>query len=45
MRKACSDLTVTNLPAGHWLPLERKEEHIEAIREWLTARRQKEARG
>jgi pimeloyl-ACP methyl ester carboxylesterase len=45
MRKACSNLTVTNLPAGHWLPLERKEEHIEAIREWLTARRQKEARG
>lgn len=35
MRSACSDLTVVNLPAGHWLPLERKMEHIEIIRLWL----------
>jgi hypothetical protein len=35
MRAACPDLTVTSLPVGHWLPLERKAEHIEAIRTWL----------
>jgi pimeloyl-ACP methyl ester carboxylesterase len=35
MRAVCSDLTVANLPAGHWLPLERKAEHIQAIRTWL----------
>ncbi len=35
MRAACPDLTVTSLPAGHWLPLERKAEHIQAIRTWL----------
>jgi hypothetical protein len=35
MRAACWDLTVTTMPAGHWLPLERKAEHIEAIRTWL----------
>jgi pimeloyl-ACP methyl ester carboxylesterase len=35
MRDACKDLTVTSMPAGHWLPLERKAEHIEAIRVWL----------
>ena len=35
MRAACPDLTVTSLPAGHWLPLERKAEHIQAIRAWL----------
>lgn len=35
MRSACSDLTVVSLPAGHWLPLERKMEHIEIIRLWL----------
>jgi len=26
-----ADLTITNLPAAHWLPLERKAELIEAI--------------
>jgi pimeloyl-ACP methyl ester carboxylesterase len=35
MRAACADLTVTSLPAAHWLPLERKAELIEAIRTWL----------
>jgi len=35
MRAACADLTETSMPAGHWLPLERKEDHIEAIRTWF----------
>jgi len=35
MRAACADLTVTSMPAGHWLPLERKAELIQAIRIWL----------
>jgi pimeloyl-ACP methyl ester carboxylesterase len=35
MRSACQDLSVTNLPSGHWLPLERKTELIQAIRSWL----------
>jgi pimeloyl-ACP methyl ester carboxylesterase len=39
MRDACADLTVTNVSAGHWLPLERKAEHIQAIRAWLQSRR------
>jgi pimeloyl-ACP methyl ester carboxylesterase len=38
MRAACADLTVTNVPAGHWLPLERKADHIEAIRTWLQSK-------
>jgi pimeloyl-ACP methyl ester carboxylesterase len=35
MRAACPQLTVTDLPAGHWLPLERKTELVHAIRTWL----------
>ncbi|MBB3259757.1 pimeloyl-ACP methyl ester carboxylesterase [Paraburkholderia bannensis] len=35
MRSACAALSVTNLPAGHWLPLERKAELVQAIRAWL----------
>ncbi|HEY5256666.1 MAG TPA: alpha/beta hydrolase [Acidobacteriaceae bacterium] len=35
MRSARQDLTVTNLPSGHWLPLERKAEVTQAIRSWL----------
>jgi pimeloyl-ACP methyl ester carboxylesterase len=35
MRRACQDLTVANLPSGHWLPLERKTEVIQAVRSWL----------
>lgn len=35
MRDACRDLFVTNLAAGHWLPLERKTELVHAIRSWL----------
>jgi pimeloyl-ACP methyl ester carboxylesterase len=38
MRSACQDLTVTNLPSGHWLPLERKAEVIEAARSWLKTK-------
>lgn len=37
MRAACPNLTVRSLPAGHWLPLECKEEHLGAIRAWLLA--------
>jgi pimeloyl-ACP methyl ester carboxylesterase len=35
MRAACADLTLISMPAGHWLPLECKTRHIEAIRTWL----------
>ncbi len=37
MRAACANLTVTSVPAGHWLPLERKAEHVQAIRTWLRS--------
>lgn len=37
MRAACAHLTLTSLPAGHWLPLERKPELIQVIRSWLHA--------
>jgi pimeloyl-ACP methyl ester carboxylesterase len=39
MRGACEDLTVTSLPAGHWLPLERKTELTQAIRSWISKKR------
>ena len=38
MRAACTDLTVTSLPAAHWLPLERKAELVQAMRAWLQGR-------
>jgi pimeloyl-ACP methyl ester carboxylesterase len=38
MRNACQDLTVTSLPSGHWLPLERKVGVIEAMRSWLKTK-------
>jgi pimeloyl-ACP methyl ester carboxylesterase len=38
MRGACQDLSVSNLPAGHWLPLECKTELVQAIRSWLKTR-------
>ncbi|MGA6160693.1 alpha/beta fold hydrolase [Stenotrophomonas sp. NPDC087984] len=38
MRAVCADLTVASVPAGHWLPLERKAEHIQAIRAWLRSK-------
>ncbi|MBB2202239.1 alpha/beta fold hydrolase [Gluconacetobacter tumulisoli] len=37
MRRACQNLSLANLPAGHWLPLERKSEVVEAISSWLIA--------
>jgi pimeloyl-ACP methyl ester carboxylesterase len=39
MRVACQDLTVTNLPAGHWLPLECKCEVLQSIRSWIETKR------
>ncbi len=39
MRSACEELTVTNLPAGHWLPLERKSELVQSIRSWVSTKR------
>ena len=39
MRAACADLTVTSLPAGHWLPLERKAELIGVMRTWLQSKK------
>jgi hypothetical protein len=39
MRRACQDVFVANLPAGHWLPLEHKTESIQAIRSWLKTKR------
>ena len=39
MRSVCGDLTVTNLPAGHWLPLERKSELVQTIRSWVSTKR------
>jgi pimeloyl-ACP methyl ester carboxylesterase len=38
MRAACADLVVTSLPAGHWLPLERKAELVQVIRTWLQGK-------
>jgi pimeloyl-ACP methyl ester carboxylesterase len=38
MRGACEDLTVTSLPAGHWLPLERKSELAQTIRSWISTK-------
>jgi pimeloyl-ACP methyl ester carboxylesterase len=39
MRSACEDLSVTSLPAGHWLPLERKTELVRTIRSWIDEKR------
>jgi pimeloyl-ACP methyl ester carboxylesterase len=38
MRSTCQDLSVTSLPSGHWLPLERKDELIQAMRSWLKTK-------
>jgi pimeloyl-ACP methyl ester carboxylesterase len=38
MRRTCQDLSETNLQSGHWLPLERKTELVQAIHEWLKTR-------
>jgi pimeloyl-ACP methyl ester carboxylesterase len=39
MRRTCQDLSVMTLPAGHWLPLERKTEVVQAIRLWLKTKK------
>ena len=39
MRRTCRNLSVTSLPAGHWLPLERKTDLIQAIRSWVVTKR------
>jgi pimeloyl-ACP methyl ester carboxylesterase len=39
MSGTCEDLSVTSLPSGHWLPLERKAESTQAIRSWLKTKR------
>jgi pimeloyl-ACP methyl ester carboxylesterase len=38
MRDACSDLSMTNMLSGHWLPLERKTDVVEAIRSWIKTK-------
>lgn len=38
MRAACPDLTVTSLPAGHWLPLELKDKLVVVMRGWLESK-------
>ena len=37
MRRACTDLSVTSLRSGHWLPLECKVDLTHAIQTWLGA--------
>ncbi|MGN6324993.1 alpha/beta fold hydrolase [Pseudolysinimonas sp.] len=37
MRRSCSDLTVADLPGGHWLPLERSVELVSVLRGWIRA--------
>ena len=41
MRRACSNLMVIDLPAGHWVPLERKHELAESIRAWINLKLKK----
>jgi pimeloyl-ACP methyl ester carboxylesterase len=38
MQAACETLTITTLSSGHWLPLERKSESVQAIQSWLEER-------
>jgi pimeloyl-ACP methyl ester carboxylesterase len=37
MRAACPDLTVEDIPGGHWLMLERPDDVNQAIARWLVA--------
>ncbi|SNS31146.1 Pimeloyl-ACP methyl ester carboxylesterase [Granulicella rosea] len=39
MRNTCPDLSIVSLPSGHWLPLERKLELVQAIRSWLETKK------
>ena len=38
MRAACADFKVVNLPSGHWLPLECKQELVQVIRSWIQGK-------
>ncbi|QJU60596.1 alpha/beta hydrolase [Sphingomonas sp. AP4-R1] len=38
MRAACADLTTANLLGAHWLPLECKQELVQAIRAWVQTK-------
>jgi pimeloyl-ACP methyl ester carboxylesterase len=38
MRNTCQDLTITSMPAGHWLPLECKTELVQSIQSWLSSK-------
>jgi pimeloyl-ACP methyl ester carboxylesterase len=38
MRNACQDLSIATLRSGHWLPLERKADVIQAIHFWLMTK-------
>lgn len=38
MRRTCQDLSITNMPSGHWLPLECKTELVLAIQLWLSSK-------
>jgi pimeloyl-ACP methyl ester carboxylesterase len=38
MRCSCKNLSVMSVPAGHWLPLERKTELAQAIRLWIKTK-------
>jgi pimeloyl-ACP methyl ester carboxylesterase len=37
MVRACQNLSLTNLVGGHWLPLELKNDVVQAIQSWLDA--------
>ncbi|QWT22032.1 alpha/beta hydrolase [Bacillus sp. NP157] len=37
MGEACSKLSVRHVNAGHWLPLERKDEVVRVMNEWLQS--------
>jgi len=39
MQHACPHLSITSLRAGHWLPLERKDDLTDAISTWTAAQR------
>ena len=38
MQSSCKDLSVIDIAAGHWLPLECKTELIQAIQSWLETK-------
>jgi pimeloyl-ACP methyl ester carboxylesterase len=38
MHRACQDLSITSLEAGHWLPLECKADSVQAISSWVKTK-------